>query len=57
MRSFSAERSENQPNELAVFALLENYGPEDVEVRADLYLDGKDQGVNLIVPIPLGWFA
>jgi hypothetical protein len=37
---FGARRNEEQADKLQAFALLENFGPEDVTVRAELYLGG-----------------
>src|SRR5262245_22391921 len=50
--SLAAERRLDKPGEVDVFALLENYGPEDVEVRVDLFLDDKDQNASSKVAIP-----
>jgi hypothetical protein len=50
--SLAAERRIDRPNEVDVFALLENYGPDDVEVRIDLLLDDKDQNASTTVEIP-----
>src|SRR5205814_1173934 len=50
--SLAAERRLDKPGEVDVFALLENYGPEDVEVRVDLFLDDKDQNASANVAVP-----
>jgi hypothetical protein len=50
--AFNAERVEDKPGELRVFARLENYGPEDVEVAVDLFLDDNDQNEDLRIAVP-----
>ncbi len=50
--SLAAERRLDKEGEVDVFALLENYGPEDVEVRVDLFVDDADQNASTRVSLP-----
>jgi len=50
--SLAAERRLDKPGEADVFALLENYGAEDVDVRVDVFVDDNDQNASTLVKIP-----
>jgi hypothetical protein len=39
LTAFEARRNEERPEQLQAFARIENFGPEEVEVTAELYLD------------------
>jgi hypothetical protein len=50
--AFTAERIDDKPGELRVFARLENYGTEDVEVDVDLFVNDEDQNESLKLAVP-----